>query len=74
MIYQLHHQDVSNLDETVFVAQAEPPLNVDLAKFLHEWIEDVKSRYPLPEGWQWLCCTEGYEHFKVGISGAEHGR
>lgn len=75
MIYQIQHQNMFDLDETVLIAQAEPAADVDLAEFISDWLADVKPRHPLPEGWQWLCCTEGYEHFKVGVVGVgKHGR
>lgn len=58
---QLHHQSISNPRETRFIAQKEiRPSEVN------EWLRDVNSRHPLPEGWQWMICDEKYEGFARG--------
>lgn len=73
MVFQIQHQNIFDTSETVLIAQAEPAADVDTTEFLSGWIEELKQRHPLPDGWQWLCCTEDSNYFKVTGVG-EHGR
>ena len=63
MLLQLHHQFADG--HTVFLAQTDIDLSdEDLGrKQERDWFEKTSNEYPLPEGAQWMWCTENSEHF-----------
>lgn len=66
MLLQLHHDDQQG--NYSFKAQSEfiedeTKTNDDLGKFIRDWIADVETRHPLPEGHIWMICNQDSEHF-----------
>lgn len=67
MIYQIHRQRIDDPKATELVAQGDPSevgVGADgIAEFTQNWIKDVAERSPLPDGYQWMVCTEESDRF-----------
>lgn len=62
MLYQLHWQFKDG--KTEFIEQSEIRSQVEM----RVWENDVVKRHPLPEGAQWLVCTEKSRHFLMAAT------
>lgn len=62
MIYQLHHQSKVDGTKTEFCSQKEIEPEPNQGEFM-QWFNDVTARFPIPDGFQWLCCLEDSEYF-----------
>lgn len=67
MLYQLHHQNKANRGKTEFCSQKEIQNITDF----EEWLTDVQQSFPIPKGFDWLCCNEKSEYFMAVV--AEEG-
>ena len=61
MLVQLHWQNISNPDQTEFVAQGE----FDNADAVHAWARELceRRRGEVPDGWVPMLCTEDSSYF-----------
>jgi len=59
MLYQLHHQNRHNLNETKMIEQRECKTHKDKVKF----VEELKKSDQPPDGWQWLMVLEESKYF-----------
>jgi hypothetical protein len=60
MIVQLHHQRRDDLNKTEMVAQSQDfdEDDFDVGRKFLEWLSGAQERHPLPEGMQFLVCSE----------------
>jgi hypothetical protein len=61
MLYQLHHQNKVDTSKTEFCSQREIHTTEEMGK----WVEEVREAFPVPDGFQWLCCNEDSEYFMM---------
>lgn len=52
-VFQLHHQNKKDRSNTIFCAQKV----IQNQQEMKEWNKDVTQRFPLPKGFEWLCCN-----------------
>jgi hypothetical protein len=57
VLLQLHHQFKDGHSEMVAQNEIRTNEEYDL------WVQDVRTRHPLPEGAVWMVCTEQSEFF-----------
>lgn len=58
-LQQLHHQNKADRTKTEFCSQKD----INSQDEFHFWVKDVTSRFPPPEGWEFLCCNERSKFF-----------
>ena len=73
-LYQLHHQNISDLERTEMIAQKEWTPENATHSAVADWCKDVASRHPCPEGWQWLMISEDHPQFVWAVKEEENGR
>ena len=58
-LIQIHHQNKIDRNKTVFLAQVEG----DNDKQIKDWIKDVQTRFPCPDGYEYMLCFEASQYF-----------
>jgi hypothetical protein len=74
MLVQLHHQN-KKTGESIFIAQNDIDITTgDNGKEQERlWMEETNQKHPIPDGHQWMWCTENSEHFvKTEVKGWGH--
>ena len=73
MIWQLHHEKRPMGGDGEFIAQTEIGTGLEEDVIFRDWLEDVKERYPLPEGRQWVLVNEKSDRFVGRVEKAAPG-
>lgn len=65
MLFQIHHQSIKNPNETIFCIQETFPEGsyVEGRDAMRKIIDEVWEKYPPPEGYQFMICTENSPYF-----------
>jgi len=61
MLYQLHHQNKKDTSKTEFCSQRE----IQNTDEMNAWLKETREEFPVPKGFQWLCCNEDSEYFMM---------
>jgi len=64
MIWQLHHQSKKDRSKTEFCSQRKFETRAEYDK----WLGETQKKFPLPKGFEWLCCSESSEFFVKQVS------
>jgi len=62
-LLQIHHQNKANPNETALCAQK----GIDTHAQYDEWMADIKTRFPLPDGYVFMVCNEQSIHFVKAV-------
>jgi len=64
MLYQIHHQSLKT-GETIFCVQHNLPDSDGIKKrdFLKQTVDEAWEKWPPPEGYQFMVCTEKSQYF-----------
>lgn len=76
MLFQLHHQSIKNPDKTIFCIQDNLPDDsyIERRNFLKKIIAEAWEKYPPPEGYRFMFCTEKSHYFLLTLKENNHER
>lgn len=65
MLFQLHHQERKNPDNTIFCIQSELPdgSRKDKRDFMYRFMDKAWKSHPPPDGYMFMLCTEDAKCF-----------